>query len=83
MSKSPPNLILDSSSSLNYSNAQVLEEEVGCLTSQDIEFTSEGKKVLSVLESIQIMNDSLNSNNRVSETNEKRLPGYFLLIDSV
>ena len=37
---SPPNLTVDSSSSLNHSNAQVSEEEAGLLTSQDKKFTS-------------------------------------------
>ena len=74
---SPPNVTVDSSSSLNHSNAQVLEEEATLLTSQDKEFTSQDKELLSVLESIQNMNDSLNSRNQVSEANEGRLSGYF------
>ena len=73
----PPNLIVDSSSLLNYSNVQVLEEETGLLTSQNKEFTSQDKELLSVLESIQNINDSLNSRNRVSVTSEGRLSGYF------
>ena len=74
---SPPNVTVDSSSSLNHSNAQVLEEEATLLSSQDKEFTSQDKELLSVLESIQNMNDSLNSKNQVSEANEGRLSGYF------
>ena len=74
---SPPNVTVDSSSSLNHSNAQVLEEEATLLTSQDKEFTSQDKELLSVLESIQNMNNSLNSRNQVSEANEGRLSGYF------
>ena len=36
----PPNLRVDSTSSLNHSNAQVLEEEPSVVTSQDKKFTS-------------------------------------------
>ena len=47
---SPPSLILDSSSSLNHSNAQVLEDHTKIFNTQDKEF-------LSVLENIENMND--------------------------
>ena len=67
---SPPNLIVDSSSSLNHSDTKVLDKEAALLTSQD-------KGLLSVLESIQNMNDSLNSRNQVSAASEGRLSGYF------
>ena len=67
---SPPSLILDSSSSLNHFNAQVLEDHTKIFGTQDKEF-------LSVLESIENMNDSLDSSNKVSVTSEGRLSGYF------
>ena len=67
---SPPSLILDSSSSLNHFNAQVLEDHTKIFGTQDKEF-------LSVLESIENMNDSLDSSNKVSVTSEGRLSGFF------
>ena len=67
---SPQNLIVDSSSSLHHSNAQVFKEEPGLLTSQD-------KELLSVLKSIQNVNDSLKLRNRVLVISEGRLSGYF------
>ena len=72
---SPPSLILDSSSSLNHSNAQVLEDtEI---------FSTQDKEFLSVLESIENMNDSLDSSNKVSVTSEGRVVRIFLLRNSV
>ena len=65
----PPSLILDSSSSLNHSNAQVLEDHSELFSTQDKEF-------LSVLESIENMNDSLGLRKEVSVTDEGRLSGY-------
>ena len=62
---------------LNHSNAQVSEVETSVLTSQNKEFTSQDKELLSVLESIQNLNGSLNSRNWVSVTSERRLSGYF------
>ena len=47
---SPPSLILDSSSSLNHSNAQVLEDHTKIFNTQDKEF-------LSVLENIENLTD--------------------------
>ena len=41
------------------------------------EFTSQKKELLSVLGSIQKMNDSLNSRNSVPVTSKGRLSGYF------
>ena len=67
------NLIADSSSSLNHSNAQISS----LFTSQDKEFTSQDKELLSVLESIKNINDSLDSRNQISVTSEGRLAGYF------
>ena len=65
-----PHFIVDSSSNcLNHSNAQFLEGEGSLLTSQ-------GKELLSVLESIQNLNDPLNSRNRITITSEGRLSGY-------
>ena len=75
----PPNLIVDSSSSLNRSNVQVFAEEAALLTSQVKELTSRVKELSSVLESIQNMNDSLNSRNHVSVASEGKLSGYFCL----
>ena len=49
------------------------------LTSQDKEFTSRDKELLSVLESIQNMNDPLNSRNQISVASERRLSGYLCL----
>ena len=40
---SPPNLTVDSSISLNHSNVQILEEEVGLFTSHYKDFTSQDK----------------------------------------
>ena len=62
---------------MNHSNAQVSEVETSLLTSQNKEFTSQDKELLSVLESIQNLNGSLNSRNWVSVTSERRLSGYF------
>ena len=68
---SPPSLILDSSSSLNHSNAQVLEDHTTKI------FSTQDKEFLSVLENIENMNDSLDSSNKVSVTSEGRLSGFF------
>ena len=55
---------------MNHSNAQVLEEEAGLHTSQD-------KELLAVLESIENINNSLNSWIWVSVTGERKVSGYF------
>ena len=55
---------------MNPSNAQVWEDHTKSFSTQDKEF-------LSVLESIESMNDSLDSSNKVSVTSEGMLSGYF------
>ena len=67
---SPPSLILDSLSSLNHYNAQILEDHTKIFSAQEKEF-------LSVLGNIENMNDSLDSSNKVSVTSEGRLSGFF------
>ena len=55
---------------MNQSNGKILEEETDLFTSQD-------KELLSVVRSVQNMNDSLNSKHKVSVISEVRLTGYF------
>lgn len=65
---SPPNSIVDSSSSLNHFYTQFLEKKAELFTTQD-------KELFSVLKSIQNMNYSFNSKNRVLVTTEGRISG--------